>query len=194
MNYQQRDILDQLAGGYVLGTLGGRARARFERLCADQPLAQAALHRWEDRLMPLQSKLVPVVPSNRVWEQIVQRIQHRASPVPRARWRWALVGALAMTLVIGISIRWHTPRFEPLAALGQDVAHPLWSVSRSKDSAALTIVALQKVSTQPQRAYELWALPRSGKAPVSLGLLPRSGRFERSLTAVQRDALLSASW
>ena len=55
--------------------------------------------------MPLQSKLVPVTPGDHVWAQIARRIQAPARPAPRARWRWALVGAVAMTLVIGTGLR-----------------------------------------------------------------------------------------
>ena len=42
------------------------------------------------------------------------------------------------------------------------------------------------------RSYELWALPRGGGAPVSLGLLPAAGSAERPLSERQRTALLAA--
>ena len=195
MNYQQVDLLEQLAGAYVVGTLQGRARARFERLCVQSESARAAQIRWEDRLMPLLDALAPVTPRERVWPQIARRIQPQASPVTnrRAPWRWALAGALALSLLVGVSIRLLNPPLEAVAALGQDVAHPLWSVSRTEKTTALSIRALQNVQANPLLAYELWALPRNGKPPVSLGLLPRSGRIERELSVAQRAALMSAN-
>ncbi|HXC59362.1 MAG TPA: anti-sigma factor, partial [Steroidobacteraceae bacterium] len=42
------------------------------------------------------------------------------------------------------------------------------------------------------RDYELWALQPGGAAPVSLGLMPRTGSANRKLTDAQRTALLAA--
>ena len=195
MNYQQADLLEQLAGAYVLGTLRGPARARFARLCAQSELARVAVRRWEDRFMPLLFNMKVVMPSDRVWAQISQRIHSQgATAQPRAApWRWALAGALALSLLVGISIRMLNPPLQTVAALGQDAAHPLWKVSRAADSGALKLRAMQDVQSNPQLAYELWALPSNGKPPVSLGLLPRTGSVERTLTAAQRAALLSAN-
>jgi len=51
MRYEAPDLLDQLAGQYVLGTLRGRARRRFERVIENNPAARAAVQRWEDRFV-----------------------------------------------------------------------------------------------------------------------------------------------
>ena len=195
MNYLRPQLLEQLAGAYALGTLRGPARARFDRLCQHNGAASAAMRRWEDRLMSLLPILAPVVPSPQVWARIAQRIQSR--PVDSKRgtgwWRWATAGALALSLVVGISIRLLNPPLQTVAALGEDRSHPLWSVARSGDSRTLTIRALQDVYGNALRTYELWALPRDGKPPVSLGLLPRTGSVERALSTAQRLALLASS-
>lgn len=195
MNYQQPDLLEQLAAAYVLGTLHGRPRTRFERLSAQSEAVRAAVYRWEDRLMPLLPSLTPMTPSKKVWARIARRIQVQEAPARRrlAPWQWAGAALLALSLLIGVSIRLLNPSQQLIAAVGQDVAHPLWQVSRSKDSSALTLRALISIQAHPQSAYELWALLPNGKPPVSLGLLPRSGHIERSLTLVQRGALLSAT-
>jgi anti-sigma-K factor RskA len=67
----------------------------------------------------------------------------------------------------------------------------LWQVDRSRDLTALTIRTVGAVRPPPEKAYELWALPRGG-SPVSLGLLPTTGKSERSLTASQRAAIAAA--
>ncbi len=62
MNYNRPELLDRLAAEYVLGLLRYRARARFERLCAELPAALSARQRWEERLLPLSLALAPVTP------------------------------------------------------------------------------------------------------------------------------------
>jgi anti-sigma-K factor RskA len=195
MNYEQAELREQLAGAYVLGTLRGPARARFERSCAASQSLGAAVRRWEDRLMPLLRGVVPVTPSTQVWEEISKRTSTRGAAATRraVSWRWVLAGAVALSLLVTVSIRVLSPPLQVVAALGQDRLHPLWIISRSESSSALTIRALRNVQSNPQLAYELWALPRNGKAPVSLGLLPRSGSIERALSAPQRSALLNSN-
>ncbi len=189
MNYEHPQLREQLAGAYVLGTLRGPARKRFERSCAASLSLRAAVRRWEDQLMPLVRDLVPVVPSARVWEEVSRRTGGRPSKGYRASWRWPLVAAVAACLLVTVSIRLLYPPYQDVAAVGQDKAHPLWKVSRSKDSSSVSLRALQPVQSNPRLAYELWALPGDGKPPVSLGLLPRSGSVERALNASQRIAL-----
>jgi anti-sigma-K factor RskA len=46
-------LLDELAGEYVLGTLDGEARERFESRLSIDGDAQRAVAQWESRLSPL---------------------------------------------------------------------------------------------------------------------------------------------
>jgi len=62
MNYEQAELLDRLAAEYVLGTLRGPARRRFERLCGESVSARRALYRWEDHWSALGRALPPVPP------------------------------------------------------------------------------------------------------------------------------------
>jgi anti-sigma-K factor RskA len=193
MNYEREELREQLAGAYVVGVLRGPARARFERSCAASQSLGAAVRRWEDQLMPLHQDLAPATPSARVWEHIARRTRGQApAGRRRASWRWALIGALSLSVLVAVSIRLLHPPYQVVAAVGQDKQHPLWNISRSASSSTLAIHALQPVQSNPQRAYELWALSSNGKPPVSLGLLPRSGSIERQLSASQRAALVNA--
>jgi anti-sigma-K factor RskA len=51
------------------------------------------------------------------------------------------------------------------------------------------VIAGRPYALTTRQMHELWALPGAGRAPVSLRLLPQSGRIERDLTTAQREAL-----
>jgi len=196
MRYETQELLDRLAAEHVLGTLRGAARRRFERLCAESAAARGALHRWEDDWSVLSRSLRPIQPSERVWANVSRRLFGARSAAPRvSRWRtWQLAAAaslIAVALIVGLIVHQQQPPLQTLAVLGTDSAHPLWRIERRTQLAALTIRVVGPVQRLPGKAYELWALPRGG-APVSLGLLPAGGTYERTLNSAQRAALLAA--
>jgi anti-sigma-K factor RskA len=200
MNYEQAELLDRLAAEYALGTLRGAARRRFDRLCVDSAAARSAVHRWEDHWSALSRTVPPVEPSPQVWAAVSRRLfgdDAAAGPAPRGRrWRtWQLAaaaGLVAVALIVGVIVREAAPPpLQTLAVLGPDTAHPVWRLERRRPLTALTIQVIGAVPPAAGKSYELWALPRGG-APVSLGLLPASGRAERTLSEPQRLALLAA--
>ena len=71
-----RDNLDRLAGEYVLGTLRGRARRRFERWLLS-PQVGALVKAWEDRLSGLEPTLRGVTPPPAVWRGLENRLELR---------------------------------------------------------------------------------------------------------------------
>jgi anti-sigma-K factor RskA len=107
--YHHPTAVDQLASAYVLGTLQGRARRRFEAVMHSQPqgagLAEA-VERWTQRLSPMLTSLPPMQPSAALWSRIAQRAGVTNQPKPSASWwqRWFApvpAGALAMGLMLG---------------------------------------------------------------------------------------------
>ena len=74
MKPDNRDIIDRLASEYVLGTLRGSARRRFERWRASTPLVDQRCRFWEERLMRLAKGLTPVQPPAHVWPAIQRRL------------------------------------------------------------------------------------------------------------------------
>jgi anti-sigma-K factor RskA len=196
MRYENQELLDRLAAEHVLGTLRGPARRRFERLCASSAAARGAMHRWEDDWLVLSRSLRPIQPSERVWANVSRQLFGARSAAPRvSRWRtWQLAaaaGVIAVAFMVGLIVHEQQPPLQTIAVLGTDNAHPLWRIERRKELAALTIRVVGPVQRLPGKAYELWALPRGGQ-PVSLGLLPAGGTYERTLNAAQRAALLAA--
>lgn len=194
MNYDHPSLLDRLAADYVLGTMSGAARTRFDRLCQSNRRAAVARQRWEDDFLELSRRLDPVQPSAHIWLSIRRRIKALSArgPVSSRRWSLAIAATVAgIGILLGVLVLQQTPTLRPLASLGTDAAHPTWQVERPRDLSELRISAVGPVQLAANRSYELWALPKGG-APVSLGLLPRSGRMTYTLTGAQRAALLAA--
>ena len=194
MNLSDPELLDQLATEYVLGTLRGAARRRFERECSKSTAAMSRVRLWEDRFMDLLPDLEPVVPRSHVWANIAQRIGRDPRPASRGSqpWWWGLWGALAVGIVLTVTVRWMNPPLAVVATVAQSATQPLWQVSRSKDSTVLAVRAARNIAENPGAAFELWALQRDGGAPVSLGLMPREGSLRRSLSQRQIAALMGS--
>lgn len=89
MRYTHPALLDHLASAYVLGTLGGGARRRFERLLRDRSDVQLLVAQWEGRLGML-ARSVPVQqPPQRVWAVIEARTRPRDVKDAAAQGGWA---------------------------------------------------------------------------------------------------------
>ena len=196
MKYESQELLDRLAAEYVLGTLRGPARRRFERLCGSRAEALRARQRWENEWLPLSVSLRPMRPSDAVWPSIRRRLFGDSAPGLRTRgnrswWLGVAAGVAAVAVIVGLLL-WRQPApLQPLVRLGSDPAHIQWQLERRAPLRALTIRVVGPVQKLPGKSYELWALPVAGK-PVSLGLLPTSGADEHALSDAQRTALLAA--
>src|SRR3954454_1991895 len=74
MKHDNPKLIDALAAEYVLGTLSGRARRRFERWRSKEWHVERRVQAWEERLSGLALRLSPMRPSPHVWSQIEKRI------------------------------------------------------------------------------------------------------------------------
>ncbi len=75
MNYGNPRLRDALASEYVLGTLHGGARRRFEALMRRDHELRILVERWEQRLMPLGTALPAVEPSKDLLASIERQIK-----------------------------------------------------------------------------------------------------------------------
>jgi len=197
MNYTNRELLDRLASQYVLGTLRGNARRRFEQVCASNESAMSAVRYWEDRFVGLLKQVKPVQPRKQVWNAIEQRLGFVEAPQGLVAKLLGFVGTRAgaaafaafavVAIAVGVMVQ-QSLRLEPVAVIAQE-AGELWRVQSTRDAEALVVEASANVAIDNAHSYELWALPSSGAAPVSLGLLPSRGSAKLPLTEVQRLAL-----
>lgn len=74
MRYDNPDLRDQLAAHYVLGSLRGAARKRFESLCLARKDWQQAKDWWSARLHLLADTVSPVQPRKELWQKIQNRL------------------------------------------------------------------------------------------------------------------------
>lgn len=192
MNYNQPELLDRLAAEYVLGTLRGRARARFERMLLDLPEARAAVDEWQSRLGGLADAIPEQTPPARVWREIEKRTQP-ARTVP-SWWRgWALAASAALVVTV-VALLPGAPPLEDreVAFVNEANATPLWVVSMNFNTGELSTRAVSAEAREIDKVYELWMLPAEG-APRSLGLMPVSGgktvqTFSPALLELLRNA------
>lgn len=123
MKYQDARLRSMLAAEYVLGTLHGRARRRFERLLRSDATLKKDVAYWERRFAGLLGGIEPVPPRDIVWAEIdatINASRIASLPPPRRRalpagsigfWRnWAVAASLAtVTLGYGLWLQMSQP-------------------------------------------------------------------------------------
>lgn len=171
-----------LAAEYVLGTLRGRARARFEALAQDDRALAVIVAQWEAQLTPLAEGLAPVEPPARVWRAIAARIAKRHAqqePAP-GLWSsltfWRLLGSgLAVTatvlLALTLSLRPATPIAPELVAVLSTPEQVVKMVVEKSQEGALRVHMVRPWAAMEGTDLELWVIPADGK-PRSLGVVP----------------------
>lgn len=172
------DLAHALAAEYVVGTLRGRARRRFESMMREDAALRAIVQRWEADLTPLAERLAPVEPPARVWREIEARIGAERPGRAPARgvgfWRsfGLLAGGLASVLLAAFLWLSQGPRGEPLfvAVLNSTDAEPRMVVSMHQPD-ILRVRMVRPWTSMEGKGLELWVLPKEG-APRSLGMVP----------------------
>ncbi len=191
MKRDEPEMLDLLAAEYALGTLRGAARRSFAQRRERDPFVDRRVRAWEDRFASLIWRLVPVAPSPAIWTAIERRV----GSAPRARWR-ALPAAIAAAAVLGLGwLLWQ--QLQPgapqaTAVVASEAGAALWRVALAADGDYIEVDTVGDVRFPDERSRELWALP-ANTAPVSLGLMPASGRVRLVLDDDQRAALALAA-
>lgn len=187
---------DPRAAEYVLGTLRGEERRRFERELGRDPGLRRLVSEWEGRLSGLVDEIEPLAPSPDLWRRIEAEIgrapetaaraetlrpgagRAAARPGPLARlwdslalWRALTAGAAVAACVLGaVALR---PQPPALVAVLQSSGGPAFAV-RVPDAERPAVTPVGGQSPPEGRAYELWVVP-SGAAPRSLGLVAPDG-------------------
>lgn len=174
MDYGRPLLADRLAAEYVLGTLRGPARRRFQTLMTAHPALRTAVRGWEARLLPLGVSIPPVEPPQHLWAAIEQRAFPAARPAaaPPRGWRrlglWQGLSAAGFAAVVWLLLA--------RGPLGPEPPAPL---------AALP-------PPPPPRLAEPPAPPPPATPPLLLVLDPQAAPAGRRLPVLRFAAALSA--
>jgi anti-sigma-K factor RskA len=183
-------LLDRLAAEYVLGTLRGSARARFERWRTGSSMVDDCARRWELRLTPLATRLRPMEPPSGTLAIIQRRLS--LGPPRYLRWAPGLALALLLAALLPYGPSAHAPRPDQLAVIDNGAGAVQWQVEVYAQRARLVVRSPVLASKPADRDYELWALP-AGAPAVSLGVMPVRGEFATRLSPGQRRALAQSA-
>src|SRR5262245_59049033 len=129
MRYDDPRLIDALAREYVLGTLHGRARARFARVLTASLTARRAVLAWERSLQPLALAVPAVAPPAHVWPRIATAVSTRRDrPTRGVGWWPAIAASLALVAVSFGALYFNRPPPEQAqyVAVVQDQQTPIW--------------------------------------------------------------------
>ncbi len=179
MNVQSPSRRDALAAEYVLGSLRGAARRRFEQLLPAHPNLRQAVADWERRLNRLAVGSPSVPPPPQVWADLETQLFPAARREPwwnRLEFWRGLAVAGVFAAVLALTPHLMTPPSEPGAAIAtirgsqQEV---LWTVAKTEDN-RLHVSNLRRIDVPPDQHCLLW-LKTPDAPPVMLGVLPDDG-------------------
>lgn len=201
MNDRNDEQLDALAAEYVLGTLHGRARRRFERQLADNAALRDAVAGWERRLGKLTALARPEAPPDAVWRGIEQRLfADREVPAPWYQrlglWRGlALASSLCAVVLAGLLVL-STPIERSPDYAGMMISilsrEPVWAVSTDASMKRLVVKNNKPMTLPPDRGCILWLESEDGRRHP-IGQLSDDGSEKiLPLDPALRDQLLAS--
>jgi anti-sigma-K factor RskA len=200
MKLNSPELQSRLAAEYVLGTMKGAARRRFEDyLHMPQHRAlREAVAAWEAHLTPMTDALPPVPPPQRVWNRIEAQLgwhgkelesrlstgtsKQNAVKTPAnkglfgsfAFWRNLALGASSLAAVLLVTLLTLRTEQDPMMmAVLEDQGVARMVVEQPK-SGLLMVKMVKPWKPSPNNSMELWVIPTDGK-PRSLGVVNDTG-------------------
>ena len=144
--------LDIFASEYALGILDAGKCAEAERLCAKDAAFAQMVREWEQRLAPLSEAIPPLDP-------------------PASAWRKIAI-ALALVWMGGLDspFRQVAPEERYVALLQSNAGETGFVITMNMKSRQFAIRPAA-AKTPPAKSYELWAMMKDDKPPMTLGLV-----------------------
>ena len=176
MRLEDPALLDALCGEYIVGTLRGAARRRFERAVREDARVARRLRHWQE-MTPRDSMNVGAPPPRRVWSRLEEELglARYREPWFRRRDFWASVAALAASVVLILAfinqVEAPARGMVQVAELSDKDQSVHVTAHRSRDGGTLALNATPDMIAGTNRSYELWLIPAEGGDPISLGVL-----------------------
>lgn len=164
MKIGSRPTLDALCGEYLVGTLRGAARRRFERALAQEPRVAQRLAYWQSVVAPRYTRMIEEQPSASVWQRLERDLglsRYRSAWYQRAGfWRaWAVTATAALVIVLGVDYQRRAEPPPQIAELtGTGAGMPVITAHLSRDSGTMVLHSSRPLIAGPSQSYELWLL------------------------------------
>jgi anti-sigma-K factor RskA len=197
-------LREKLAAEYVLGTLKGHARRRFEGWMHNDAALRRTTAEWQDRLMPMAEFSGAVKPRAEVWTGIERRLNLKPQSSGWAIWGAEAVGfwrslglassAFAAVLLFVLATKtMNTPTIDHVATLTDAQSQTALLVTADTRRKTIAVRVMDNVAVASDKVLELWAIPKDGP-PRSLGLVPKDKTVELALTdrAIGSDVVMLA--
>ena len=200
-------LREKLAAEYVLGTLRGGARRRFEGWLHGDAALRRTVSEWEERLLPLSEFAGEQMPRAEVWRGIERRL-NLAPPAPAWQfWRQESLGfwrglslasgaLAALAVVVAVTLTQapvEAPVINYAATLTDEQSQTAILLTGDSRRRVLNVRVVSSVAVADDKTLQLWAIPKQGN-PRSLGILPdnRSATLALSERAIGDDVQLLA--
>ena len=183
MNYQDPELRQALAAEYVLGTLHGRARKRFERLAEQDARLRQIIASWEQKLGSLSEGVKPVDVPDRVWNSIQKRLGFsQTQPTKQGviatiwdslmLWR-SLTTVATIALMFAAYLNLFAPKLivnQYIAVLQTEQQQASWLIKSDLQNKRMIVHIVNEQTIPIGKAFELWMI-KEGDKPISLGLI-----------------------
>lgn len=205
MNIRNNIVLRQkLAAEYVVGTLRGGARRRFEGWMHNDADLRNITAEWQQRLAPMAEFAGSVTPPKSVWTGIERRLNLKGKQAGWASWMsdnlafWRNLGLVssglaAMLMVIVLTnLPSDTPNISYVATLTDEKSQNALVVTADEEHRALDVRVITSAQVAADKSLHLWAVTKAGKTR-SLGVLADNrGRFALADSAISVDVAVLA--
>lgn len=183
-------LQEKLASEYVLGTLKGGARRRFEAWMKQDAALRQVVGRWEAHLVPMAEFTQAVAAPASIWPALEKRLKLQPTEDRWAYWRnlredlafWRGLGMFSTTVaVVLISVILNkqvdqpaAPQNNYVATLSDDKAQAIAVITGDSKRGQLQIRMVTAQNIAADKSLELWAVGKDGKVR-SLGLVADKG-------------------
>lgn len=180
MNYRDPQLCELLAAEYVLGTLKGGARRRFQGLLYARPDLRRRVREWEQRLAHLAEPMPAIPPPPEVWATLHKRL----FPGTPTRWferlgfwRSLALGSslLAGVLAILLLIESGPNPAGYVAMINDDSQQSVWMISTTADMKRFYVKNTKLMDVPLGKRCVLWLQPKDSQSLYALGALPEQG-------------------
>ncbi len=187
MNIQHNQRLQhKLAAEFVLGTLRGGARRRFNTWLQTDPHLQQIVREWQAHLMPMMEFSTTKVPQAQVWNNIEKQLKLGAERSQKAVFQflnelkfWRGLSMVASAALILVAVFVLKPQDNGLpaemyvATLSDEKAQPIAIISSDSKRRQVLLRFVNRPQVASNQSLELWSISKEGKVR-SLGLVDQA--------------------